>query len=110
MKLKKYSEHQALSWNCVVDIIFYKDESDNLYRLQYVIPTDKGGLKEYSSWIYVTNVAGFAPEIIDGETIKESKNEIRIKDQEYIYVIQKNAEEFKFFDIRDINKQRSGVN
>lgn len=104
MKLKKHSEHQGLSWNCVVDIVFYKDESGNLYRLQYVIPTDKSKLNEYNSWFYVAYVSGFAPEIIEGKIIKELKDEIRIKDQDYTYVIQKNVERFKFIDIRDIEK------
>lgn len=99
IKLSKVSVREALSFPGAMDIVFYEDGKGRLYRLRYVdnkIPCDI-----IESLHRVMCVSKYAPEIIDGEITVENQNEVNVKMDRDVYVLQKNAENFKFRDITD---------
>ena len=119
MRLKKHDVRQAMSWPVPIDIVFYKHEKnivsvlkqyvieafgrehkESLYRLRLI--HDNTTSRGAEGLHHVMCLGKYAPEIIDGEIIFDSENEMRIKDKKNsVYVIQKNAEEVKFWDVTD---------
>lgn len=97
IRLTKVSIREAASFPGAMDIVFYEDENRRLYRLRYVDNNAPGTIIE--SLHRVMCVSKYAPEIIDGDITRESADEVNVKIGRDSYVLQKNAENFKFIDI-----------
>ena len=104
MKLIKTSTRVAMSL-IPMDVVFYKDEADKLYRLLKV-PAISGST--YEALSMATCLSRYAPDIIEGETIEDYPKYIHIRvngnnsgDVIGVYELQKNAENYKFWDITD---------
>ncbi len=84
-----------------MDMVFYKDENDKLYRLRYL----KSAIYETTDQIEILgrlmNVSKYATDIIEGEVVEDSPAELHIKAERGIYIFQKNAEKVKFWDVTD---------
>ncbi len=98
IKLTKNSTRLAASLPGVMDIVFYKDEKGRLYRLRYV-DNVMPPVSISESLHRMMCVAKYAPEIIQGKIIWEHSEDVHVKMGDDIYVIQKNAEDFKFWDV-----------
>lgn len=99
IKLTKISTREAASFPGSIDIVFYKDEMGRLYRLRYV---DNNMPRDVIEALHrVMCVSKYAPEIIDGEITMDGTGDVGVKMWGNIYVLQKNAENFKFIDITD---------
>ncbi|HEY9247422.1 MAG TPA: hypothetical protein VIO11_11295 [Candidatus Methanoperedens sp.] len=95
MRLNKTSTKEAMSL-IPMDVVFYKDETDRLYRLRKVpLISDT----EYEALIKATCLSKYAPDLIDGEIIEDNPEEIHIRVDRNnsgdalagMYVLQKNA-------------------
>lgn len=105
LKLTKFSISEAASFPGSMDIVFYKDIKNGLYRLRYA-----DNLKRYPDPIESLHramcVSKYAPEVIEGEVIGENSDEVRIIAESDLYILQKNAEKFEFLDITTKNIRR----
>lgn len=107
MKLIKISSRIAMSL-VPIDIVFYKDEDNKLYRLLKVPIT---AYDEFDALEIAACKNRYAPDIINGEIVEDGPKEIhirvdRIDSDNYnyctgIYKFQKNAENYEFWDITD---------
>lgn len=105
MKLTKTSTRVAMSL-IPMDMVFYKDEANRLYRL-FKVPLISD--TEEEALIKATCLSKYAPDIIDGEIIEDNPEEVHIQLGRNnsgdalagVYVLQKNAEDYKFWDITD---------
>ena len=97
IKLTKESEKLAMSLFMPVEIVFYKDESGKHYRLETI---HDGHENEIGNAFHLAmHISNFAPEIIEGKISKDYEEVIHVKVNEKTYVLEKNAEKFKFWDI-----------
>lgn len=104
MKLTLHEIRSAVSFPAVIDVVFYKDEKETLYRLKYIEDyTIRNGIEALH---YIICIGKYAPEVMEGEIIFENEEELRIMDKDYekVYRIQKNAEKFKFLEATQSNK------
>ncbi len=99
IRLTKVSVREAASFPGAMDIVFYRDEEGRLYRLRYVNNMHCEDVIE--ALHRVMCVSRYAPEIIDGEITMENPGEVNAKMGRDVYVLQKNAENFKFVDVTD---------
>lgn len=98
IRLKKFDVRRAVSFLAVIDIVFYKDENDNLYRLKQI--EDNKPRTSVESLHHAMCLDHYAPRVIEGEIVSDYKNGMEIKDKNNrIYHIQNNGEEFKFWDV-----------
>ncbi len=107
MKLIKTSSRIAMS---IVpnDVVFYKDEDNRLYRL---IKVPVSPHSEYEALEIAACKNRYAPDIINGDVIEDNPKEIYIRVDTIdgnnhnwytgVYKFQKNAEDYKFWDITD---------
>jgi hypothetical protein len=76
------------------DMVFYKDECGKLYRLRYL----KSMFDEYLSQIdrlkIFACISKYAPDILDGEIVQDNNDEVHIKTERGIYILEKNAEKW----------------
>ncbi len=49
----------------------------------------------------LVNISKYATDTNEGEIIEESTGEVHVKTERGIYILQKNAENYKFWDITD---------
>ncbi len=100
VKLTKTSVKVAMGL-VPMDMVFYKDKNDKLYRLRYL----KSAIYETTDQIEILgrlmNVSKYATDIIEGEVVEDSPAELHIKAERGIYIFQKNAEKVKFWDVTD---------
>lgn len=97
IRLAKVSVREALSFPGTMDIVFYKDENNRLYRLRYV---NNMHCEDVIETLHrVMCASKYAPEIIDGEITMENLDEVYAKMGRDVYVLQKNAADFKFLDV-----------
>ncbi len=98
MKLTKVAVREAMGL-IPMDMVFYKDEKDKVYRLRYL----KSAIYETSDPIEIlsrlVSVSKYAPDTLEGEIVEDSSKEVHIKTDRGIYLLQKNAENIKFWDI-----------
>lgn len=98
MKLKLDKIRRAVSFPAVIDMVFYKDGEENLYRLLRI--REKSVRTELETFHHVMCLGQYAPEVIEGEVILDSERQMEIMDKdEKVYYIEKNAEELKFWEI-----------
>lgn len=100
VKLTKTSVKVAMSL-IPMDMVFYKDENDKLYRLKYLKSAIFETVDQAEILDRIVNISKYATDIIEGEVVKDSLDEIHIKAECGIYIFQKNAEKVKFWDITD---------
>lgn len=98
MKLKLESIKQAVSFPAAVDVVFYKDDEGRLYRLRYI--EDNRPRNTAESLHRIMLLGEHAPKEIVGRVIFENKGELRISGGREIYHIQKNAQNFRFFECK----------
>lgn len=76
------------------DIVLYKNEGSQLYRLRYL----KSMFDEYLSQIdrlkIFACISKYAPDILEGELVKDSNDEVHIKTERGIYILDKDAEKW----------------
>ncbi len=100
VKLTKTSVKVAMGL-VPMDMVFYKDENDKLYRLRYL----KSAIFETTDQLEIlgrlVNISKYATDIIEGEVVEDSPAELHIKAERGIYIFQKNAEKIKFWDVTD---------
>lgn len=100
IKLIKVSVRVAMS---IIpnDIVFYKDETDKLYRLRYL----KSAIYETSDQLEILGrmvcISKYATDTIEGEIIEDGTDQVHVKTERGIYILDKNAENYKFWDITD---------
>ncbi len=78
MKFTKFSTTEVPSFLGAIDIVFYKDENNGLYRLRYVDPVFRDP-SPIMSLHRTMCVSKYAPEIIEGEAIRENSDEVHVK-------------------------------
>jgi hypothetical protein len=100
IKLELHDVKQAVSFPAVMDIVFYKDEKNKLYRLYHIAyakPKKENYTQTFNRLVCLGN---YAPKIIEGKIVQENKHGLIIKDKNGdIYDIHKNAEEFEFWEV-----------
>lgn len=100
IKLTKTSVREAMSL-IPMDMVFYKDRDDKLYRLRYL----KSAFEDYLDQIAILHklvcISKYAPDILEGEIVEDSPDEVHVKTERGIYILQKNAEKIKFWDITE---------
>lgn len=76
------------------DMVFYKNEDSKLYRLRYL----KSLFDEYLSQVdrlkIFACISKYAPDILDGEIVQDNNDEVHIKTERGIYILEKNAEKW----------------
>lgn len=105
LRLTKFSISEAASFPGAMDIVFYKDDNNGLYRLRYVDIVNRF-LDPIESLHRAMCISKYAPEVIEGEVIGENSDEVRIIAESDLYVLKKNAEKFEFLDITTKNIRR----
>ena len=97
IKLFKTNIRVAESIYLPVDIVYYKEEKDDIakYRLLRII--NEVFLKMSEDWglgiTMLSTLRNYAPDIIEGEIIKHYYKDVHIKtDDDSIYVVVKDAE------------------
>lgn len=89
----------------MIDVVFYKDEKEMLYRLKYI--EDCAIRNGIEALHYIICMGKYAPEVVEGKVIFENEEELRIMDKDrekVVYHVPKNAEKFKFLDAAQSNK------
>ncbi|MBU4221965.1 MAG: hypothetical protein KKA10_10145 [Euryarchaeota archaeon] len=98
MKLTKTAVKVAMSL-IPNDIVFYQDENKNCYRL---LKVPYPPLDHREALDMAVCLAKYAPEIIEGEIIEDNPKTVHVKDaNNNVWIFQKNAEKYKFWDITD---------
>lgn len=98
MKLTKHSVKVAMSL-IPNDIVFYRDEKKNCYRLMKVPypPVD-----QREALVMAVCLSKYAPDIIEGDVIEDHPKVVHVKDAaDNLWIFQKNAENYEFWDITD---------
>lgn len=100
VKLIKTSVREAMSL-IPMDMVFYKDKDDKLYRLRYL----KSAFEDYLDQLEILHkwacISKYAPDILEGEIIEDTHAEVHVKADCGIYILQKNAEKIKFWDVTE---------
>ena len=103
IKLIKTGVKRAQSMYLETDIVYYKEEKDDMakYRLTRIINEEFLEMSKcFGLGITVLSTLGYyAPDIIEGEIVKNNGTDIHIKDGDSVYVVNKDAESFKFSDV-----------
>ena len=99
IKLIKTVVKRAQSMYLETDIVFYKEEKDDIskYRLECIINEEFLEMSKcFGLGITMLSTLGYyAPDIIEGEITKNDGTKIHIKDEDSIYVVNKDVESFK---------------
>lgn len=99
IKLIKTIVKRAQSMYLETDIVFYKEEKDDIskYRLERIINEEFLEMSKcFGLGITMLSTLGYyAPDIIEGEITKNDGTKIHIKDEDSIYVVNKDVESFK---------------
>ena len=103
LKLTKSSVREAMGL-IPTDMVFYKDSDANLYRLRYLKSPFDEYMSEVQKLTIYACISKYAPDILEGEIVEDNPEEVHVKAERGIYIIQKNAEKIKFWDITDFEK------
>ena len=103
LKLTKSSVKEAMGL-IPTDMVFYKDAEDKLYRLRYLKSPFDECLSEVQKLNIYACISKYAPDILEGEIVEDNPDEVNVKAERGIYIIQKNAEKIEFWDITDFDK------
>lgn len=98
--LTKTSVREAMSL-IPIDMVFYKDKDDKLYRLRYLKSAFEDYLSELDKLRIFVFISRYAPDILEGEIVQDNRDEVHVKAERGIYILQKNAEKIKFWDITE---------
>lgn len=97
LKLTKSSVKEAMGL-IPTDMVFYKDAEDKLYRLRYLKSPFDECLSEVQKLNIYVCISKYAPDILEGEIVEDNPDEVHVKAERRIYIIQKNAEKIEFWD------------
>ena len=100
IKLELHDVRMAMSFPAVMDIVFYKDENNKLYRL-YCIKYAKPKKEDFTqTFDRLICMGRYAPQIIKGKIIQENERDLKIRAENGdIYEVFKNAEKFEFWEV-----------
>ena len=98
--LTKTSVREAMSL-IPTDMVFYKDKDDKLYRLRYLKSAFDDYLSELDKLRIFVCISKYAPDILEGEIVEDNLDEVHVKAERGIYILQKNAEKLRFWDITE---------
>ena len=93
---------RALSLPGVIDVVFYKDDRNSLYRLCWIKKEKNKNVSEDVIKIFhqAMCLGCYAPEVIDGETTFNNKEIIEIVDEnKNVYRLEKNVSKSEFLDV-----------
>jgi len=102
---------KVLSFPAVIDVVFYKDDRNSLYRLCWIKKEkNKKVLEDVIKIFHQAMYLGcYAPEVIDGETtFNNNKKIIEIVDEnKNIYRLEKNVSKSEFLDVNMLKMELS---
>ncbi|MCG2825270.1 MAG: hypothetical protein L6265_01610 [Thermoplasmatales archaeon] len=93
---------KVLSFPAVIDVVFYKDDKNNSYRLCWIKKRKNKNVSEDVIKIFhkAMYLGCYAPEVIEGKIIFNNKGIIEIADEnKNIYRLEKNVDKSEFLDV-----------
>ena len=93
---------KALSFPAVIDVVFYKDNRNSLYRLCWIKKRKNKNISEDVIKIFhqTMYLGCYAPEVIEGKIIFNNKRIIEIAgENKNIYRLERNVDKLEFLDV-----------
>ena len=101
---------KVLSFPAVIDVVFYKDDRNSLYRLCWIKKEKNKKVSEDVIKIFhqAMCLGCYAPEVIDGKIMFNNEDIIEIVDEnKNIYRLEKNVSKSEFLDVNMLKMELS---
>jgi len=107
IRLELHDIRMAMSFPAAMDIVFYKDEKDQLYRLYRIDYAEPKKDDFTHSFDRLICLGRYAPQFIEGKIVRENERGLKIRTKNgNTYEVFKNAEKFEFWEVGGLKTGR----